>query len=60
MFYSMKSYKNNEFLMFVIFSANQTDLVREQNFVSIIFVKVNEEKWLTNYINNQLEFVIRK
>ena len=46
--------------MFVIFSANQTDLVREQNFVSIIFVKVNEEKWLTNYINNQLEFVIRK
>ena len=46
--------------MFVIFSANQTDLVREQNFISIIFVKVNEEKWLTNYINNQLEFVIRK
>ena len=52
--------KNNEFLMFVIFSANQTDLVTELNFVSIIFVMVNEEKWLTNYINNQLEFVIRK
>ena len=46
--------------MFVIFSANQTDLVTEPNFVSITFVKVNEEKWLTNYINNQLEFVIRK
>ena len=47
-------------VIFVIFSVNQGNQVKEPNFVSITFVMVNEEKGLTSFINNQLEFVMRE
>ena len=47
-------------LLFVMFSVNQVHQVKEQSFVSRKTETVNEQKWLRNYINPQLAFVIRE
>ena len=44
----------------LLFYANQIDLVREENFVSISFVTVSIKIWTPKVISNQLPFVIRE